>query len=196
MGEIIVAKKTLATELENLSNSVIKMYNSKQLINKENEYVFTDKTLDNFFFVNLIKKIFPNSKFINCKRKPSSSIMSIIRNNLGAVSWAHNLEHIFKYFDIYYNKIEFYKKKYPKLIYDIELENFVSNPEIEAKKLIQYCELPWDKKCLEFYKRKDLVSRTASNIQIRKAIFSSSDSENEVYRNLLKDFGKKYSWFN
>ena len=122
--------------------------------------------------------------------------MSIIRNNLGAVSWAHNLEHIFKYFDIYYNKIEFYKKKYPKLIYDIELENFVSNPEIEAKKLIQYCELPWDKKCLEFYKRKDLVSRTASNIQIRKAIFSSSDSENEVYRNLLKDFGKKYSWFN
>ena len=112
------------------------------------------------------------------------------------MSWAHSLEHIFQYFDIYYKKIEFFKKKYPNFIYDVELENFVSNPEFEAKELIKYCELPWDKKCLEFYKRKDLVSRTASNIQIRKAIFSSSDSENEIYINLLKDFGKKYTWFN
>ena len=73
------------------------MYKSKELINKKNEFIFTDKTLDNFFFVGLIKKIFPSSKYINCKRKYSSSIMSIIKNNLGAVSWAHDLEHIFQY---------------------------------------------------------------------------------------------------
>ena len=51
MGEIIVAKKTLSNELENLNSKVIKMYKSKELLNKKNEYIFTDKTLDNFFFL-------------------------------------------------------------------------------------------------------------------------------------------------
>ena len=39
---------------------------------------------------------------------------------------------------------------------------------------MEFCELPWDKKCLEYYKRKDLVSKTTSNIQIRKAIFKEA----------------------
>ena len=34
--------------------------------------------------------------------------------------------------------------------------------------------LPWDKKCLEFYKRKDIVSNTASDVQIRKMIHKRS----------------------
>ena len=37
----------------------------------------------------------------------------IPENNLPAVPWAHNLENIFKYFDIYYEKIEIYKKTFP-----------------------------------------------------------------------------------
>ena len=39
---------------------------------------------------------------------------------------------------------------------------------------MKFCELPWDKKCLEFYKRKDLISKTASNVQIREAIYKHS----------------------
>ena len=61
---------------------------------------------------------------------------------------------------------------------------------------MKYCNLPWDKKCLEFYKRKDLVSRTASNIQIRKPIFNDASNKNEKYKVFLEDYGNKYSWFN
>ena len=43
---------------------------------KKNNYTFTDKTLDNFFYIGLIKSIFPQAKVINCKREPISSIMS------------------------------------------------------------------------------------------------------------------------
>ena len=39
---------------------------------------------------------------------------------------------------------------------------------------MNFCELPWNKKCLEFYKRKDLISKTASNVQIREAIYKHS----------------------
>ena len=119
-----------------------------------------------------------------------------MKNNLGGVSWAHKLENIFQFFDVYYKKIETFKSLYPNFIYDLELENFTKNPETESKKLMKYCELTWDKKCLEFYKRKDLVSRTASNVQIRKPIFDKSSSKVDSYKAYLEKYGKKYSWFN
>ena len=76
------------------------------------------------------------------------------------------MKHIFKYYDIYYQMIKNFEKTLPNFIYDLQYEKFVNNPEKESKKLMKFCELPWDKKCLEFYKRKDLFSKTASNIPV------------------------------
>ena len=59
---------------------------------------------------------------------------------------------------------------FPNFIYDLNYEKFINSPETESKKLMEYCNLPWSKGCLEFYKRKDIVSNTASDVQIRKEI--------------------------
>ena len=79
---------------------------------------------------------------------------------------------------------------------DSQFEKLVNNPEEESKKLMKFCELPWDKKCLALYKRKDLISKTASNIQIRKAIYKHSLDKYLPYKKFLDKYGKKYSWFN
>ena len=125
-----------------------------------------------------------------------SSIISILKNNLGDVAWAHDLKSIFKYFDIYYQKINSFKEKFPKSIYDIQLEKFVQNPEEESKKLMNFCNLKWDIKCLEYYKRKDLTSRTASNVQIRKPIYKDTKQKYYVYEQFLQKYSKRYFWFN
>ena len=143
----------------------------------------------------LIKEIFPKAKVIHCKRNALSSIISIIKNNLVEVPWAHNLEHILKYFDIYYNTIENFKKIFPNFIYELQYEKLVNNPEIESKKLLEFCNLPWDIKCLEFYKRKDIISQTASNIQIRKSIYKDSIDKYVPYKQFLNKYRGKYYWF-
>ena len=71
--------------------------------------------------------------------------MSIVKNNLGQISWAHNLEHIFQYFDIYYKKIENFKKIFPNFIYELQLEKFIKDPKIESKKLMKFCNIPCNK---------------------------------------------------
>ena len=121
--------------------------------------------------------------------------MSIVKNSLGNVSWAHNLEHIFRYFDIYFKTIENFKKLFPDFIYDVYYEKFVNDPQIESKKLLEFCDLSWDKKCLEFYKREDIFSKTASNIQIRQAIYKHSVTKYLPYKKFLNQYGEKYSWF-
>ena len=153
---------------------ILEAYRQRNLIQAASDYTFTDKSLENFFYIGFIKKIFPNAKIINCTRDTLSSVMSILQTNLTEVAWAHDLKHIFKFFDLYHQKIEHFKTMFPSFIYDLNYEKFINNPETESKKLMEYCNLPWNKRCLEFYKRKDIVSNTASDVQIRKAIHKHS----------------------
>jgi len=149
---------------------ILEAYRQRDLIQAASDYTFTDKSLENFFYIKFIKEIFPNAKVINCTRNILSSIMSILQTNLTEVAWAHHLKHIYQFVDLYHQKIESFKKTFPNFIYDLNYEKFIDDPKTESKKLMEYCNLPWDKKCLEFYKRKDIVSNTASDVQIRKGI--------------------------
>ena len=192
----IQQKELFKSDIKNFQKKITEKYKQKKLIQETSNYTFTDKSLDNFFYINLIKEIFPNAKVINCKRDNLSCIMSILKNNLTGLSWTHNLEHIFKYIDIYYRMIENFKKIHPNFIYEVQYEKFVNDPETESKKLLKFCNLTWDKKCLKFFTKKNLISQTASNIQIRKAIYKDSIKKYLPYKQLLNRYGCKYSWFN
>jgi tetratricopeptide (TPR) repeat protein len=145
---------------------ILEAYQQKNLMQAASDYTFTDKSLENFFYIKFIKEIFPSAKIVNCTRDTLSSVMSILQTNLTEVAWAHHLKNISQFFDIYHQKI----KSFSNLIYELNYEKFINNPEVESKKLMEYCNLPWHKNCLEFYERKDIVSNTASDVQIRKAI--------------------------
>ncbi len=121
--------------------------------------------------------------------------MSIFQNNLTELAWTHSLDNIFKYFDNYFKITKDFIESNSDFIFELQLEELVNNPVEESKKLMRFCELTWDEKCLEFYKRKDLISKTASNIQIRNAINKHSPEKYLPYKKFLKKYGEKYSWF-
>ena len=193
----ILEKKSLNLgDINFFRDELVNMYKQKGLIQEKNNFIFTDKSLNNFFYLEIIRKIFPGAKVINCRRKMISSIMSIFQNNLTELAWAHSLENIFKYFDNYFQIINKFEKKYPNTIYNLDFEKFTNEPEAESKKLMRFCNLPWDKKCLEFYKRKDIFSKTTSRQQIRKAIYKNTVDRYLPYKSFLDKYGNKYSWFN
>ena len=192
--QLIVKNKNI-NNLENFVTKIISNYTEKFLIDKNRNYIFTDKSLENFFYLILIKKIFPKAKFINCKRNVKNSIISILKNNLIS-PWAHQLENIFQYFDIYFNIINKYKKSLPNSIYDIELEKLTEFPERESKSLLKFCELDWSPESLQFYNRTNIISKTSSQTQIRNPIYKKNVNDFLNYQEFLKPFGKKYYWFN
>ena len=195
-SKILKNKSLNLGNVNDIQNELSSIYARKGLILEEYNYTFTDKTLNNFFYLSLIKKIYPNAKIINCKRNFISSIISIFQNNLTEISWAHDLDNIFKYFDNYLKIIKSFNEENPNFMYEIEYEQLVNNPEEESKKLMDFCGLQWDPKCLEFYKRKDLISKTASNLQIRKAIYKSSLDKYLPYKKYLNKYKETYPWFN
>ena len=79
----------------------------------------------------------------------------------------------FKYYKLYNELMSFWKNSYSKKIYDLDYNELVSNSEKEIRKIIEFCELSWDDKCLVPEKNKKSVS-TASLSQVRSPIYKSS----------------------
>ena len=75
-------------------------------------------------------------------------------------------------------------------IYDCKYEKLVNNFEIEAKKILTYCQLNWNDEVLSFFKNKRRVI-TVSSVQVRKNINKSSINSWLNYKNDLDQYFKK-----
>ena len=64
--------------------------------------------------------------------------------------------------------------------YKIPTGDIKHMPNQKWHKIISFCDLEWDKNCLEFYKSKRRV-RTASVSQVRKPLYNSSKDKWKVY---------------
>ena len=52
-------------------------------------------------------------------------------------------------------------------------EEIVDDLEGQARRLLEYCDLPWDDRCLRFHETSRVI-RTASNSQVRQPIYRGS----------------------
>ena len=66
----------------------------------------------------------------------------------------------------------------PGSIFNVEYEKLVTNKNEEIKKILEFCELPWDEKCLNHEKNSKTPIKTVSASQARKAIYTSSLNSN------------------
>src|SRR5262249_49805400 len=58
----------------------------------------------------------------------------------------------------------------PGRIHRVYYEQLVANTEAEVRRLLAYCDLPFDPRCLRFHENERAV-RTASSEQVRKPIY-------------------------
>ncbi len=181
--EFTINKSAIDIDLNSIEVSIEDRYaiNNKQ----DNNLLFLDKSLENIFNIEIILKIFPNAKFIHTKRNIKDAILSIYFSMLPELSWTLSLENINNYINNYQETIFYFKKKFPKKIFEVDLDEFTSNVEKGSKNLFKFCDLNWHDEVLNFYKRKDLFSKTISSSQIRQEISQKHKSSYNKYYYLL-----------
>ena len=166
------------------SNMGTKYLENLDRYNANKNYI-TDKAPLNFKWIGLIKLILPKSKIIHCTRDPKDTCLSLFKNFFeGELNFSYNLEEAGKYYKLYQNLMEFWKQLLPDFIYDISYEKLVENQEFESRKLLDFCNLDWDKNCLTFYKNKRGIV-TASFAQARKPIYKNSVNSWQNYKSGL-----------
>ena len=186
-------KENTTIDLNLINNAVLKAMNNRNFLKTKNQF-FTDKSLENFFYIEIILKIFPKAKFINTFRNIEDNIFAIFQQALEKLSWTHSIENILEYVDNYIKISKYFVKKYPEKIFLLDLAELTIEPEKIAKKLYSFCNLKWNKRALDFHNRKDLFIATASNIQVRKNINRYDYEKYRSYKELLKKFSNKYDW--
>ncbi len=149
--------------------------------------IFIDKSLENFFNIDIILKFFPNAKFLHTYRNLNDVIIGIYQTMLPKLSWSHKIEDIINYINLYKKTIDYFNKKYPDKIINIDLHQLTINKEIETKKILEFCEIKPRANFLDFNKNKDLFSKTNSFLQVKKKIQKYEENKYKPYYYLIKN---------
>ena len=150
-------------------------YLEKIKIFKNTKDYLVDKAPLNFKWIGLIMKIFPDSKIIHCTRSPMDICWSNYKNTFSSrsMNYTYDFADLVNFYKLYDDLMNFWQKKFDKKIFNMNYENLIANKEVETKRLIKFCELDWDDKCLDFHKNKRSVS-TASLAQVREPLYKTS----------------------
>lgn len=133
-----------------------------------------DKMPSNFYFVGLIKTLFPNAAVINAMRHPLDSCLSCYFQSFAELRWANDLRHIGRVYALYRKCMAYWHEVLPPgSILDIRYEALVDDPETHARQMLEFCGLEWDPGVLDFFQEKGVV-RTASIAQARMPIYKTS----------------------
>jgi hypothetical protein len=128
----------------------------------------------NFIHLGLIAQLFPNARIIHCSRNPLDTGLSIyFQRFLENISYAFDLENIAHYYLQYERLMQHWHAVLDIPILTVSYEDLVADQEKVSRKLVDFCGLEWDDRCLHFHRTGRTVS-TASFDQVRKTMYSSS----------------------
>ena len=135
----------------------------------------SDKSIQTYKRMGLLKAALPNCKIIVVRRDPRDNLLSIYRNKFvdGTHLYAYDLTDLGTYYKQFLRILDFWREKMPEGFMEIHYEELIDDPEKHARALIDYCDLDWEDDCLNFHKSKRQV-KTLSVYQVRQPIYKSS----------------------
>ena len=157
----------------------------------QNSLIFTDKAPLNFAWIGIIKILLPNSKIIHCSRNPKDNILSLYKNDFDdRLNFTYDFDDLLTFYKEYLALISFWQTKFFDEICEANYEKILSNTDDEIKKLLNFCDLNFEKECLDFYKTKRPI-KTVSSAQARQPIYKSSLSSYQNYEKYMKEVFNK-----
>ncbi len=135
----------------------------------------TDKMPGNYLTAGLIHTAMPNARIIHTRRDPVDTCLSCFSKLFGdKLDWTYDLGELGPFYRRYQDMMEHWEDVLPPgSILDVQYEDVVDDLEGQARRLLDFCGLPWDEACLSFHKTKRAV-RTASVAQVREPIYRRS----------------------
>ncbi len=132
---------------------------------------FIDKMPNNFRHIGLIHLILPNAKIIDARRNAMACCFSNFKQLFAAgQEFTYGLADIGRYYRTYVELMAHWDAVLPGKVLRVEHEDVVDNLEANVRRILDFCGLEFEQRCVEFYKTERSI-RTASSEQVRQPIF-------------------------
>ena len=142
-----------------------------RIYRKTGRQLFIDKMPNNFLHVGLIHSILPNAKIIDARRHPLGCCLSNFKQFYArGQRFSYGLTDVGRYYHDYVALMAHFDTVLPGRVHRVIYEQLVDDTEAEVRRLLDYCELPFEEGCLRFFENARPV-RTASSEQVRRPIY-------------------------
>jgi tetratricopeptide (TPR) repeat protein len=134
-----------------------------------------DKFPTNFLFLGLIHAALPHARIIHMRRNPIDTCLSIYFQHFEAANTqANDLDDLAHYYREYRRLMRHWRAVLPSgAMLEVPYEGLVQDLEVWSRRMLDFIELPWDPRCMEFHRTARTVV-TASRWQVRQRISTSS----------------------
>ncbi len=133
---------------------------------------FIDKNPNNFRHLGLIHLILPNARIIDARREPVACCFSNFKQLFAAgQEFTYSLTDVARYYRSYVRLMAHWDSVLPGKILRVQHEDLVADLGANVRRILDFCALPFEPQCLEFYKTARSV-RTASSEQVRRPIYT------------------------
>ncbi len=182
----VISEKNLLSIRENYSDTLTSLGVSESII--------VDKMPLNFRYIGFILTAFPEAKIIHMNRDSMAVCWSIYKYYFPGNAYSYNQEDIAAYYGLYKNLMAFWKKLFPKQIFDLCYEDLTINQKAETQKILKYCDLKWDESCLNFHKNNTAV-KTTSAIQVKQKMYQGSSEAWKKHEAFLQPLIKGLNYY-
>jgi len=143
-------------------------------IHRQGAAFFTDKMPNNFRHIGLIHLILPNARIIDARRNPMDCCWSGFKQLFAeGQEFTYSLDDIGNYYRGYVDLMAHWDSVLPEgRILRVQHEDVLDDLEGQVRRILDYCDLPFDRACVDFHKT-DRAVRTASSEQVRRPINKS-----------------------
>ncbi|MGH6884593.1 MAG: tetratricopeptide repeat-containing sulfotransferase family protein [Geminicoccales bacterium] len=132
---------------------------------------FIDKMPNNFAHLGLILLILPNARIVDVRRHPLACGLSLFKHLFASGHhFSYSLDDIGRYYRDYVALMDHFDAVLPGRVHRIHYEALVDDTEREVRRLLDYCALPFETSCLNFFESRRAVS-TPSSEQVRTPVF-------------------------
>ncbi|MEH6581420.1 MAG: sulfotransferase [Halioglobus sp.] len=155
------------TQLQSLGQQYIE----DTQIHRQGAAFFIDKMPNNFRHIGLIKLILPNAKIIDARRHPMACCFSGFKQLFAeGQEFSYDLTDIGRYYNDYVELMDHWDTVVPGAVLKVQYEDVVADLETQVTRILEYCGLPFEPACLNYYNTERAV-RTASSEQVRQPIY-------------------------
>lgn len=132
---------------------------------------FIDKMPNNFKHIGLIHLILPNAKIIDARRHPMAGGFSCFKQLFAhGQRFTYNLADLGHYYRDYVKLMDHWDAVLPGKVLRVRYEDMVADTEIQIRRLLEHCSLPFEDQCLRFYETQRAI-RTPSSEQVRQPVY-------------------------
>lgn len=133
-----------------------------------------DKMPGNFQRLGLISLLFPKARVIHMRRDPLDTCLSIYFQNFSTTNaYAFDLRDLGAHYKAYRRLMAHWHEALTIPVLEVPYEELVKEPDTWIRRMLAFCNLEWDDRCLRFYDTKRDVNTPSYN-QVKQPIYARS----------------------